>query len=621
MRYKSTDSGCIYAKFNTSDTVTMTVYDSAGNTESLTSATMTEIGSTGWFRWLLSNIVNASSTHDDYLVIADNTSYQQSWHVGIGGYPDEVSAIETDTQDIQSRLPAALVSGKMDSDMVAVSGDTTAADNIEATYDGTGYNDDFAPAQQHQLSQIVSTGAAINVVAESVTVTKGTEASGTYADTATLNATYHQISDDTGLTDIYYQFDVGSDGVPTSTFFTGRSMSQNDDLTIYAYNWSGVSWDQIGTIGGTAVAVDEAITSTLFTNHVGTGANIGKVRIRFEGSGLTSANLYVDQVYVSYAVVYRSVGYANGAIWVDTVNGAAGTTEFINGVADNPVDSWADALTLSASLGIKRFHIVNGSTITLSANSDNYTLMGGEWTLALGGQSCDDAVFIGAHVTGTCTGDEVIFINCDLAAGGGTLTTAGIEAHRCGIGGSIAFTAANTYYFDQCYSQIAGTSTPDIDTGAAVANVNLNMRHYSGGVEVKNLGATGTDNMSLEGDGQLIINANCVGGTIAIRGNFTVTDNASGAVTLSDDARFTISELVDAVYDEAASGHVTVGTFGKYINDLFQIGTGRWKIILDGSDYKWIFYEDDGSTPLYTFNLKDQDGNPSLNNVRDRDPI
>jgi hypothetical protein len=47
--------------------------------------------------------------------------------------------VETDTQDIQSRLPAALVSGKMDSDATAISGDTAAADNLEKQYDGTGY--------------------------------------------------------------------------------------------------------------------------------------------------------------------------------------------------------------------------------------------------------------------------------------------------------------------------------------------------------------------------------------------------------------------------------------------------------------------------------------------------
>jgi hypothetical protein len=75
------------------------------------------------------------------------------------------------------------------------------------------------------------------------------------------------------------------------------------------------------------------------------------------------------------------------------------------------------------------------------------------------------------------------------------------------------------------------------------------MRQYSGGIEVKQMGDTGTDNMSLEGNGQLVINANCSGGTIAIRGNFTITDNASGAVGTSDDARYDITQVNDQVVD------------------------------------------------------------------------
>lgn len=46
--------------------------------------------------------------------------------------------VETDTQDIQGRLPAALVTGRMSSDAVAISGDTGSADNLEAMTDGTG---------------------------------------------------------------------------------------------------------------------------------------------------------------------------------------------------------------------------------------------------------------------------------------------------------------------------------------------------------------------------------------------------------------------------------------------------------------------------------------------------
>ena len=56
---------------------------------------------------------------------------------------DEIDAInnfvDTEITDIQNRLPAALVSGRMSSDMVALSGDTVAADALESAYDGTGY--------------------------------------------------------------------------------------------------------------------------------------------------------------------------------------------------------------------------------------------------------------------------------------------------------------------------------------------------------------------------------------------------------------------------------------------------------------------------------------------------
>lgn len=49
----------------------------------------------------------------------------------------DVTAVETDTQDIQARLPAALTGGgNIKADVLAISGDTTAADRLEALMDG-----------------------------------------------------------------------------------------------------------------------------------------------------------------------------------------------------------------------------------------------------------------------------------------------------------------------------------------------------------------------------------------------------------------------------------------------------------------------------------------------------
>ena len=47
--------------------------------------------------------------------------------------PGTITTLQADTDDIQTRLPAALVSGKMDSDATAISGSTAAADQLEAS--------------------------------------------------------------------------------------------------------------------------------------------------------------------------------------------------------------------------------------------------------------------------------------------------------------------------------------------------------------------------------------------------------------------------------------------------------------------------------------------------------
>lgn len=47
--------------------------------------------------------------------------------------------VETATGDIQSRIPASLVGGRIDANVGAISTDSVAADNAEAFFDGTGY--------------------------------------------------------------------------------------------------------------------------------------------------------------------------------------------------------------------------------------------------------------------------------------------------------------------------------------------------------------------------------------------------------------------------------------------------------------------------------------------------
>ena len=57
----------------------------------------------------------------------------------------------------------------------------------------------------------------------------------------------------------------------------------------------------------------------------------------------------------------------------------------------------------------------------------------------------------------------------------------------------------------------------------------------------------------------------CAGGTVAIRGHFTVTDNASGAVALSDDSRYDKDQVTEATN---ASDLATAAALATHDSDI-----------------------------------------------------
>lgn len=476
-------------------------------------------------------------------------SYHIATHYQVAGAPADTDPVVW--QEYGYWTGSVWTLGPDAADIDAILTDTN---ELQTDWTDAGRLDVILDSTLSGVSNLANVGAAVNTTAKDAddgfVINTGTNEGNDEDSTHALDGTNHTIDSTGNELDVYYEFTVGGDGVPVSVVITGYLNGNNDDLEVHAYNWSTPGWDQVGDLEGKALTINEVYAYNLFTSHVGTGSDLGTVRIRFTDGAytLTSATLTVDQIYVSYSVVARSVGYADGAIWVDTglSPGNTNTESYVDGTADNPVSTWAAALTLSGNLNLDRFHIAAGSSITLTGNSDNYELLGWEWTLDLGSQSLAGAYINGAAVTGTMTGTAARFFFCKMGQGGtATLSACGMK--ECAIAGSIVLTSAGTYLFDGCFSGIAGTSTPDIDFGSGVGDTALNMRHYSGGIEIKNMNTTGTDTMSLEGFGQLVLNANCAGGTIAIRGHFTVTDNASGAVTLSQEAAFHHNTIIDDI--------------------------------------------------------------------------
>lgn len=242
------------------------------------------------------------------------------------------------------------------------------------------------------------------------------------------------------------------------------------------------------------------------------------------------------------------LGYQGGAVWLDTENGVAGDTPGDNGTVDNPTDNITDAITIAVAKGLVRIRVASGSTVPLVAALEGYEIFNTNWTLQLENQSISGSCIIGATVSGIATGANAPkFIGCHF----GNATLPPCHTVRCGLSGTITAGSAGNFYFEAWHSMVAGTSAPVFDFGSGLNASNVNFRHGSGGIEIQNMGAgSGSYNMSLEGDGQLIVNANCSAtSTIAIRGHFTISGDATAiaAITFSEDARFHNRASIEAI--------------------------------------------------------------------------
>ena len=139
-------------------------------------------------------------------------------------------------------------------------------------------------------------------------------------------------------------------------------------------------------------------------------------------------------------------GYSGGAIYIDTINGTAGAVDFENGMDANPSSNLTDANTLASTLGISKFVIAPGSTITLNATQANQDFSGIEWGLILNGQSIAGTRFSGASVQGTGTGANSHFVNAEI----GDVSLAGSRLGYCALKSAITLTAASDYFVHDC---------------------------------------------------------------------------------------------------------------------------------------------------------------------------
>jgi len=306
---------------------------------------------------------------------------------------------------------------------------------------------------------------------------------------------------------------------------------------------------QAGSTASTAILDSGASALDDFFNHArivltsGTGAGQERIISDYVGSTKT-ATITPDWITTPdatslFEVLFGSAhaetvggGYEGGQVWIDTVIGTAGTGLYVNGTIDNPVDNISDARTIADLLGLRMFHMLPGSSITLAQSFDNFEFGGAGFQVALGGQSVSGTRFFNSvNITGTATGTDRVFFQ-DCVINGATLPI--FFARGCRIVGTMVLADADDYFFDLCFGGASGSSLAIIDFGAAVLNTTVHMTHSANGFEFQNMGQAGTDILIMDGLGQVTFNANCIGGTATFIGVFNLINNGSVTITEAD---------------------------------------------------------------------------------------
>ena len=253
----------------------------------------------------------------------------------------------------------------------------------------------------------------------------------------------------------------------------------------------------------------------------------------------------------------RNGGYDDGFVFVDSVNGTAGTQKGVVGTSTNPVSNLTDAYTIATQESLVRFRIEPGSSVTLPSDSSDMTFEGEKYSLALGGQAISGTTFRGANsITGiglVGAAAPPVFFLCGI----GDVTLPPCTGFQSGFFGT--FTIGTAGDFTWGGSSEVFNSSLTLDYGSGLNASQFFLTSWGGGnVEIQNAGAgTGSYVFEMNGNGELTVNANCSATTtVTLRGNISRNADVSGLTyveTANSIARFdgvegaTFSESTDSL--------------------------------------------------------------------------
>lgn len=274
----------------------------------------------------------------------------------------------------------------------------------------------------------------------------------------------------------------------------------------------------------------------------------------------------------------------------------------------DPFNNFTDAADFAVANGINKIVVLGN--IALDRAMVGYEFYGvGTPRLTMAGFNVNQSEFHDLELAGTM-GGEIHAHNCNIAD---NFAGADGEFTNCGFLGDITLGTSSTAIFDKCYSGIGGLGRPTITINGGTNN--LSIRSYSGGLTL--LGSQVGDETTIEmSQGKVTLDATNTGGDISVRGVAQFTDNSTGATV---DVSALLQPLtVSTILTNTNSILSDVAVIDAIVDILLKFAQNR--TLVDPIAYTLTVFDDNGTTPLHVFDLKDFTGSPSVDTIAERVP-
>lgn len=289
-------------------------------------------------------------------------------------------------------------------------------------------------------------------------------------------------------------------------------------------------------------------------------------------------------------------------IHLNVTDGEAGTAYPI-GTHNHPVNNMADAITIAGIEGLDDIIVEEDVTVQATDDISGLTIKGthankSEITFVAG---CTTSLcqIENAQIKGTLDGPVIIRDSLVDDINGFT----GIMFQTMISGTINVASSANPSYLLNCYT----SNDIPIEVDLSVAGSQCHVRDYTGGLKVVN--KSGPESMTIALlAGKIILDATVTQGAFTVAGNALLIDGSSGT-TIDETAL--LNSVVQLV-------QVDVTNILDIVTMVKKFDTNRTKI--DENAFTLTVFDDNGTSPLQVYDLKDRNGVASFTEIFERVP-